>query len=368
MMTLVYQNVSHCASRLRPPSSNYFSSLVDGQANGMVLAWIPRTLRSSVYISHLTEEQNIKTPMGVPLSLRPRDSNLRLRPECPDLTSPSCSMTEGSDPTLPVLAYSARPLLLVGHGSFSNVYKISDTRVIKVAILSNCNNSADYADLEARIYTALPPSRHILAFHGTPAPGVLELEYCPHGTVQDYIRGVFNNARTRHPAHPHAQMAQPKAQLTLTSIAAQTVRALTHIHAHNVLHNDLGARQLLLDAHMAVKLADFGSSCFVGQRGMGIPNATHRIPPADDSPVEYSIQADLFALGSTLYEIFSGGWAPYWDRRDQDVRALFERGTWPSLAGLEWEDDAPWAEIILGCWERRFASADEILQVIDGQS
>lgn len=85
----------------------------------------------------------------------------------------------------------------------------------------------------------------------------------------------------------------------------------------------------------------------------------------DTDAVECSIRADLFALGSTLYEIFSGGWAPYWDLRDGEVRALFAERVWPDLEeGLEVEEGTVWKEVILRCWEGRFEGADEILEIL----
>ena len=51
--------------------------------------------------------------------------------------------------------------------------------------------------------------------------------------------------------------------------------------------------------------------------------------------IKYSVEVDLFALGSTLCEIFAQGWAPYWALGDEEFMALFVAGVWPGLEGLD---------------------------------
>lgn len=81
----------------------------------------------------------------------------------------------------------------------------------------------------------------------------------------------------------------------------------------------------------------------------------------------------MFALGSTLFEIFSGSVAPYAELGSEEVRALFENGEWPDLEGIKSCDvgaghggHGDWAEIILGCWEGRFEGAEQILGAVSG--
>lgn len=66
------------------------------------------------------------------------------------------------------------------------------------------------------------------------------------------------------------------------------------------------------------------------------------------------MESDLFALGSTLYELVAGQ-KPYEGMSDESTESLFEEGKFPSTEGLLFGD------IITGCWKRKFLSAEDIL-------
>lgn len=68
-------------------------------------------------------------------------------------------------------------------------------------------------------------------------------EYASKGEIFDYI------AR-------YGRMGEPRARATF----AQILSAVEYCHATGVAHRDLKAENLLLDAQMNVKIADFGFS------------------------------------------------------------------------------------------------------------
>lgn len=68
-----------------------------------------------------------------------------------------------------------------------------------------------------------------------------------------------------------------------------------------------------------------------------------------------TVRSDLFALGSTLYEVITGN-PPYKGKPDDDIAQLYSNGAFPNVTGILCE------HIIMGCWQGRFMSAAEVLE------
>jgi serine/threonine protein kinase len=241
---------------------------------------------------------------------------------------------------------------LVGIGSFSRVYKLptkNTVRKMPTEVYDPDTDESSYdislhaLQLEIKIYKSINPSPHLVDFHGA-TETYLDLEYAPHGTVSDFLRRNY-----RH------QNQSATAPTTPALIAVQTIEAVAYIHSQGIIHCDLGARQLLLDADWNVRLIDFGGSSFNGHAGSGIENATHFMPRAHNAPS--TVRTDLFALGSTLFEIFQGGRAPYMDRGDREILELFSSGVFPNVECC----GRPWGAVISRCWAGGFESTAEIL-------
>ncbi|KAK1087723.1 hypothetical protein LTR33_000921 [Friedmanniomyces endolithicus] len=89
-----------------------------------------------------------------------------------------------------------------------------------------------------------------------------------------------------------------------------------------------------------------------------MPSARFCLPEhVDDDP---SVQMDLFALGSTLYQIMTGR-APYADVSEEAVEERLVRHEFPSLLGIECGD------AISKCWRGECLSALEIQDAIEDE-
>jgi serine/threonine protein kinase len=66
-------------------------------------------------------------------------------------------------------------------------------------------------------------------------------------------------------------------------------------------------------------------------------------------------QSDLFALGSTLYEVIAGK-PPYKGKLDDTITQLYSNGSFPNVIGILCK------HIIMGCWQGSFMSAAEVLE------
>ena len=160
----------------------------------------------------------------------------------------------------------------------------------------------------------------------------------------------------------------------------QIIEAVKKIHEHDIIHSDLALRQFFLDDNLNVRLGDFNSSQLPGHMALGYEKASHCLPRDYEAP--NSVTSDLFALGSTLYEL-SAGKAPYNELYQTEthkdlhsgdhtvIRARIQR---EQLADLEIENlykdqkfpdvSRLWGgSIMLGCWKGTITSAWEALEL-----
>ncbi|GIL79156.1 hypothetical protein Vretimale_16700 [Volvox reticuliferus] len=133
----------------------------------------------------------------------------------------------------------------------------------------------------------------------------LVLEYCDKGSLKDAL-------------DQHAFMQGGGLNLpAMLETAADVAKAMVHMHASNVLHSDLKARNIMLKSSgtegrgVIAKVADFGlstrmehqethlSSCFQG-------TLTHMAP---EVMLEGRISkaADVYSFGILMWELFCGG-------------------------------------------------------------
>src|SRR5450432_1780361 len=103
--------------------------------------------------------------------------------------------------------------------------------------------------------------------------------------------------------------------------AKETVEGLQLLHSTNVIHCDLDPKNLLLDADLGLKIADFSGSSLEGSKASACvgtrflqPEFNWRKPP--------TIQQDLFSLGSTIYSIMTGH-APFEELQSNEVQQLY---------------------------------------------
>lgn len=225
---------------------------------------------------------------------------------------------------------------LIGVGIFTSVHRISPTLVRKVP-REAAPDSLQAIQTEARIYKLLNGDDHIaICTSAGRTVDFVDLRWAEHGTLSEYIEnnttGVDDDSR-----------------IHMTTAIIEAVR---RIHKHHIIHSDLALRQFLLYGDMSVRLSDFAASGYDGQPALGMENASHFMPRDDEEP--NTVASDLFALGSTLYELWKGE-TPYDGKEDDEIQALYTEGRFPIL------DQWPCADIIHGCWHRRFSSADDVL-------
>lgn len=137
--------------------------------------------------------------------------------------------------------------------------------------------------------------------------------------------------------------------------AQQIISALCFVHARGVVHGDLNIFNILLDANLNAKLADFAGSSLDGSPLLVVVTESHR-RPGDTCCVE----ADIFAFGSTLYTIVTGQ-SPYHDLSDYEIDERFVHGSFPQTDSL-----GPLGKIISKCWRDEYPDAKSVHKEIEG--
>ncbi|KAK3905293.1 kinase-like domain-containing protein, partial [Staphylotrichum tortipilum] len=102
--------------------------------------------------------------------------------------------------------------------------------------------------------------------------------------------------------------------------AVQIAEALAFAHQCSVVHGDLNGFNVLLDRRLDAKLADFAGSSLEGLPLLICVTASHERPGDVLCP-----EADIFALGSTLYEIMAES-RPHAGLSETEIEQRYQRG------------------------------------------
>ena len=193
-------------------------------------------------------------------------------------------------------------------------------------------------DVEKRIYERFQQHgghEGLLKYYG-PFESGIQLEYASKNGLRQYIQ-------------THEISTKQCLQW-----AQQVTSALAFVHSMNVIHADLTCANICLDDSLHPKLLDFSGSSLDDSKPFVVVTASHKYPGDDVK----STRTDLFALSSTLYEIFTGK-PSYYDLglKEMEITDLFKQSKFPNTKSL-----GPMGDIITGCWQGEFISANDVLK------
>jgi serine/threonine protein kinase len=213
-----------------------------------------------------------------------------------------------------------------GTGTSSVVWRISPDRVAK------CHRPGQLCEIEHehRILERLGQHPLIIKSFGLEA-GQLFLEYHPRE-----LRNVLLS-RT----HIHRE-----------KWALQIAEVLFHVHAKNIIHRDLNSRNIRIQVSEDIVLCDFAGSSLDGLTATGVRGEVRfcRLPYHSMA----TVQDDLFALGSVLYELSTGS-VPYATLEDKEVIRRYSDKIFPPV------DHLPMGKIITNCWNDSYQYTNEVL-------
>lgn len=151
----------------------------------------------------------------------------------------------------------------------------------------------------------------------------------------------------------------PQPLQTVLNWSLGAANALDFIHSRNVIQSDVGCHNMLLDHNGMLKLCDFSGSSIERM------NATVSYETRSQAPLCYGQpdeDSDIFALGSSIYEMYMG-FAPYHDQPEHEVERLYEAQMFPPHP--EHMDQDLWI-IIQKCWTYGFkGQASKVANEVD---
>ncbi|ORY74059.1 kinase-like domain-containing protein [Leucosporidium creatinivorum] len=199
----------------------------------------------------------------------------------------------------------------------------------------------------------------IAKYYGRLEDGGLLLEFATGGGLNSF-RKIF------------PQASQPLLRLW----CLQLTEGIVHTHSHNILITNIHAGNAVVDlATLGVKLVDFGGAVIDRSPVCIWETSTHHLPRPDFTA---SVKSDLFALGHTLLTILLGhhprdptnGAGHYSPEEEEWVEAFhteteqqYRAGIFPDVSQLQ---PSALGEVLRGCWEQRFESAQEVLDALKG--
>ena len=188
----------------------------------------------------------------------------------------------------------------IGSGGMSNVFRAKDLklgRMVAIKVLKDefCTD-LDFVDKfkkEAQAAAGLL-GENIVNIYDVVDEGryhFIVMELVDGITLKEYIR--------------------IKGKLDITegvSIAIQVARALKTAHAQHIVHRDIKPQNILITDDSKVKVADFGIARAVSEQTVNANaiGSVHYISPEQARGGRCDARSDIYSLGITMYEMFTG--------------------------------------------------------------
>ncbi|KAH7338694.1 WD40-repeat-containing domain protein [Rhizoctonia solani] len=164
----------------------------------------------------------------------------------------------------------------------------------------------------------------------------------------------------------------------ILSYSIQVATGIAYIHSHKMVHGDIKAFNVLISSDGVAKLTDFGISTMsdssIGFSGTTTSQAGSVRWMAPELLVEEpskTKESDIYALGMTILENFTGS-VPYSEcRGDHSISSKISQGIFPTRPMDQIKDDAHgnmiW-DLLVGCWNMKPDARPSVERVAESLS
>ncbi|KAG2419880.1 hypothetical protein HFD88_004677 [Aspergillus terreus] len=226
----------------------------------------------------------------------------------------------------------------IAAGAVSMIYALSDDCVLKRRPRSNDSFALSAHNIEKSAYKRLGSHPRIARCHAITNDGlVLERGDC--------LREILRSPHKRVDLHTRLQWA------------LESAKGLRYIPEQNIIHADVGCHNLLIDRSGHVKFIDFAGSGLDGNEALVCYEWCSYRPGSTPD-----IKTDIFAFGSTLFEIESGNF-PFHELQEilepwelmRRAEQLFAAKIFPDVEMLQLK------HVITRCWNGDYTSMAEVV-------
>ncbi|KAF2241827.1 kinase-like protein [Trematosphaeria pertusa] len=243
------------------------------------------------------------------------------------------------DPSLPNL--STKGLDWLGVGVSGIVYALDEHTAVKVAPIWDNDDAATRESLqelliERSIYERLGSHPRICQYFSSIQRGILLERF--GDPIRKHLRALYEQGKT-----PSRKQA--------LKWSYQLAEGIAYLHQKGVIQGDIGCHNILLKGD-DIKVCDFSGASVDGKpHGVRYEKRSQRWGDAEENP---SIANELFALGSTIFELWTTT-RPYENETDNIVEDNYKHHRFPDVENL------PVAKVIRKCWHGTYSSADEVV-------
>lgn len=249
---------------------------------------------------------------------------------------------------------------LIGTGSFGKVYMAMNKKTGELIAVKQVTFSSDEDDMVAGIMQEIDLMKrlnhpNIVLFLGCERTGKklnILMEYVPGSSLDALLNkfGAFSEE-------------------VVCAYTKQLLEALNYCHKNRVTHRDIKGKNILVDTHGNLKLADFGSAKrFDNFLSKDAPSVSYSYTPLWTAPEvlmgNYNYKIDVWSLGCVIIEMATAE-QPWGDKNfENPFRALYHIGNSDEIPKLPPTFQGDALDFLLKCLDRNPATRWDCEQLL----